>query len=171
MSPLSFFHKLSHAWKIIFTVNPFQLFSELGTKYNSGLCQKKKKESIFFQIWDKLRSPVKATFKNSKISLWIEKNFEGQPKANAKKSQSWIYGWIWKCYVPNLHKTKLPLYQTEWMRYIITSNFENLSMNCEKYVFYWKNRILNPSCIGKAPNKSVDNLMYYPSKISWWTRS
>ena len=38
----------------------------------------------------------------------------------------------------NLHKIKLFLFQTQWMRYSITSNFETLSMNWEKYVFYWE---------------------------------
>ena len=79
MSPLSFFHKLSHAWKIIFTVNPFQLFSELGTKYNSGLCQKKKKNPFFsrfginWEVQSKQPSKIPKSLcelrKTSKVSL------------------------------------------------------------------------------------------------------
>ena len=38
---------------------PFQNFSELG-----------------ISDWENLRSPVRATLKNSKISLWIGKNLE-----------------------------------------------------------------------------------------------
>ena len=46
--------------------------------------KKKKKSVFFFLIWEKLRSPSRATFKNSKISLWIAKNLEVQPKPNSQ---------------------------------------------------------------------------------------
>ena len=36
----------------------------------------------------------------------------------------------------NLHKIKLLLFQTQLMRYSVTSKFKNLFMNWEKYVFY-----------------------------------
>ena len=36
----------------------------------------------------------------------------------------------------SLHKIKLFLFQTQLMSYSITSNFEKLSMNWEKYVIY-----------------------------------
>ena len=31
------------------------------------------------------------------------------------------------------------------MRYYITTNFKNLSMNCEKYIFYWEKLNFEPT--------------------------
>ena len=42
--------------------------------------------NCFFMKWQKLRVPTRATFKNLKIYLLIEKNFEKQPKTNTKNS-------------------------------------------------------------------------------------
>ena len=39
--------------------------------------------------WKKSRSPVRATFKNLKISLLIGKNLEVQPKTNTQKIPIW----------------------------------------------------------------------------------
>ena len=41
--------------------------------------------SIFFMNWEKMRSPDKATLKKPKISLWVWKNLEVQPKTNTQK--------------------------------------------------------------------------------------
>ena len=46
-----------------------------------------KKNPSFFPELEKLRSPARAIFKNSKISLQIGKNLEVQPKANSRKPQ------------------------------------------------------------------------------------
>ena len=37
------------------------------------------------------------------------------------------------------------------IRYSISSNFKNLSVNWEKYVFYWENEILNPLEVLRIP--------------------
>ena len=60
------------------------------------------------------------------------------------------------------------------MRYFISSNFKNLSMNWEKYVFHWKKWNLEPImnsehmakllALVKALNKNIDYLMYYPRR-------
>ena len=42
--------------------------------------------NCFFMKWQKLRVPTRAIFKNLKIYLLIEKNFEKQPKTNTKNS-------------------------------------------------------------------------------------
>ena len=39
----------------------------------------------------------------------------------------------------NLNKIKLFIFQTQWVRYSITSNVKNLSMSWEKYVSVKKN--------------------------------
>ena len=59
------------------------------------------------------------------------------------------------------------------MRYLITSNLKNLSKDWEEYVFHWKKwnfeHIMNSAhtagllALGKAQNKNIDYLMYYPS--------
>ena len=82
-----------------------------------------KKNPSFFLNQEKLRSPARAIFKNSKISLWTGKNFELQPKPNTPKSQ---FG---KSLGPklsfvvdkmgNLHKIRLLTFQTQWIRYFI----------------------------------------------------
>ena len=70
----------------------FPTLSWIGNKLEvqPGLISKKTKQfSIsFFLIWEKLRSPIRASFKNYKISLWIRKNLEDQPKTTTQKSQS-----------------------------------------------------------------------------------
>ena len=43
----------------------------------------------------------------------------------------------------NLRKIRLVLFETLWMRYSVSSNIKNLSMNLQKYVFIEKNEILN----------------------------
>ena len=60
------------------------------------------------------------------------------------------------------------------MRYFISSNFENLSMNLEKYVFHYEKWNFEPSMdyvhtvellvLVKTPNKNMDYLLYYPSR-------
>ena len=79
----------------------------------------------------------------------------------------------------NLHKLKLFSFQTYWMRYFISSNFENLSMNWENTFSIGKIGILNPLWIMchtaellvlvKVLNKSMDYLLYYPSRqqVKW----
>ena len=57
---------------------------------------KKEKQLGIFLNWEKLRSALRETFKNLKISLWIWKNFELQYKVNTQKSQFRIYGRIGK---------------------------------------------------------------------------
>ena len=53
----------------------------------------------------------------------------------------------------NLHKMNLLIFQIQWIRYSITSMFS-----------IEKNKILKASWIGKAMNRNVDYLMYYPSR-------
>ena len=60
------------------------------------------------------------------------------------------------------------------MRYFISSNFKNLSMNWEKYAFHWKKWNFEPImnsehmakllALVKTLNKNIDYLMYYPSR-------
>ena len=45
--------------------------------------------SIFFMNREKLSSRAKSAFKNSKISLLIEKNLEMQPKCNTQRILIW----------------------------------------------------------------------------------
>ena len=65
------------------------------------------------------------------------------------------------------------------MRYSITSNFKNLSMIWEKYVFHWEKWNFEPItnsahtaeflALRKVLNKKIDYLMYYPSRqyVQW----
>ena len=103
--------------------------------------------------------PSKISFK---ISLWIGKNLEVQPKNNAQKFPILNLWMNWEKLGPNLcftvenkasnlHKIKLLLFQIQWMRYSITSNFKNLLMNWEKYVFYWEKWNFEPIMIWKGP--------------------
>ena len=60
------------------------------------------------------------------------------------------------------------------MRYFISSNFENLSMNWQTYVFHWEQLNFEPIMnyvhtaerfvLVKALNKNIDYLLYYPSR-------
>ena len=99
--------------------------------------------------WEKLRCPARVTFK-----------YLNYPKSLCEFGKK-----KWKCIIrprfknlnlcPNLSSNKMKSLHkaghisnwTWWMRYSVFSNFKNLSMNWEKYVFYWEKRILNPSKI------------------------
>ena len=74
--------------------------------------------------------------------MWIGKNLEVQPKNNSQKSQ--ILNLHTKrekldpnlCFTVedkamNLNKIRLLLFQVKWIKYSITSNFKNLSMNLD----------------------------------------
>ena len=72
---------------------------------------------------EKQRSPARATFKNPKISLLIEKNLEVQPKTNTQKIPIWNLWRNWENLYPylsftaenkidNLHKIRLFTFQT-----------------------------------------------------------
>ena len=60
------------------------------------------------------------------------------------------------------------------MKYLISSNFKNLSMNWGKYVFHlekWNFKLIMNSvhtvellAIVKALNKNMDYLLYYPGR-------
>ena len=60
------------------------------------------------------------------------------------------------------------------MRHFISSNFKNLVMNLEKYVFHWEKwnfePIMNSAhtaerlALVKTMNKNMDYLLYHPSR-------
>ena len=156
MGPPLFLLQTSHAWMAIFTVYPSQFFSELGIiwKCNLGLCLKK--EAIFhlFFSWigknwevqpeqhKKIPKSLCELGKTWKYSLRLtlkNPNFESMEELwmNCKKlGPNLSFSVEYKA--SNLHEIRLLLFKTQWMRFSITSNFKNLSMNWEKYVFYWE---------------------------------
>ena len=78
---------------------------------------------IFFTNWEKLRSPIRATFKNPKMYLLIGKNVEVQPKTNTQKIPILNLWMNWENSCPNLslavenkignlHKIRLFTFQT-----------------------------------------------------------
>ena len=82
--------------------------------------------------------------KNNSSSFFfcIGKNWEIQPEQQSSlKLRRVVY----------INK-RLPTFQTQWMRYFITSSFINLSMSWEKYVLFSieKNYILKPSWTGNV---------------------
>ena len=68
-----------------------QVFNELEKKLEVQLRILFKKY-IFLLNWKKIQSPFRATFKNRKISFWIEKNLKLQPMTNLQMFQFGIYG-------------------------------------------------------------------------------
>ena len=173
MGPPVFILQSSHASKTILKVYSSELFSELATilKYNLGLCFFEKTIfHLFFLILEKLRSPARGTYKNPKIFLWIRKNWN--LRMNWKKLGPNLSFTV-ENEASNLHKIKLLLFQTQWMRYSITSKFINLSINWEKYVFYWEKWNFEPImnmltiwCFTQAGVKFT-----FKTMISWGTRS
>ena len=95
--------------EILLTIYLPQFLSELETnwKYNLGLCQKKIIFHIFFLIWEKLWSPSRATFKNSKIFFWIRKNLVVQPKPRSInfKKLSRDFSSVWGNFIISVHMT------------------------------------------------------------------
>ena len=121
---------------------------------------------LFIRNWR--RNPARAIFKNSKFSLWVGKtwryrlrptlknpNFESMDELN--KVGSW-------CKFTVENKTCNKMRYEWWMRYSVTLNFKNLSINWEKYVFYYEKWKFYASWIAKALNKNIDYLMYYLSR-------
>ena len=164
MAPPLFLLQSSHILKTILTIYPSQLFSELGTiwKCNLELCLKKKQFFILFSWFGKnwevqpeqpskipkslcelgktWKFSLNLTLKNPSLNLWM--NWE-------KISLNLCFTVENKA--SNLHKIKLLLFQTQWMRYSITSNFKNLFMNWEKYVFYWEKWNFEPIMNWRGP--------------------
>ena len=72
----------------------FQIFSKLEKiwKYRLGLDARKTQLSAIFLDWEKLWRLMKATFQNSKIPLWLGKNWKLETITNILISQFWICG-------------------------------------------------------------------------------
>ena len=79
------------------------LFSKFGSVAKADI--QEIQFSIFVMNWVKLQSPEKATFKNPKISLWIWKNLEIQPKINTQKIPILNVWMNWEKSCPNLSFT------------------------------------------------------------------
>ena len=52
--------------------------------------------SIFFKKYEKMRSPLRATFKTPNFQTLCELGKSWKPKTTIQKFQFWIYRWIWK---------------------------------------------------------------------------
>ena len=131
-----------------------QLFSKLGKIWKCNLGFQKKQFSIFSMNWEKLKSPARATFKNPKISLWIGKNVEVQPKTNTQEipilnlRMNWKYlcpnlGFTVEDKIGNLHQIGLLTFQTyhnEW--YILQTQILELIEELRRICFPGKNKIL-----------------------------
>ena len=84
-----------------------KLFSDLGKNWKCNLGLYFKKPSLLSFSWFG-KNPAKATFKNLKISLLIEKNLEVQPKTNTQKIPIWNPWRNWENLYPYVfHREKL----------------------------------------------------------------
>lgn len=83
------------------------------------------KNPIFLNPWwiEKILQP-RLIFRNPNFPFhsWIWKNLEMQLAPNISKSKVLICRWIRKCYIltGNLHKIRMVIFQTWWMRYSIS---------------------------------------------------
>ena len=100
-------------------------FPELGKTEKSSQSNIKKIPKSLCELGKTWKYGLRLTLKNPNLDLWM--NYE---KLGPNLSSSAEYK------ASNLHEIRLLLFKTQGVRYSITSNFKNLSMNWEMYVFY-----------------------------------